>query len=49
MAECLTELIIPAKVFQYIFVKNESTKLLVEQKLKEKYISGPYVNIQKWF
>lgn len=50
MAECLTELVIPAKHFQSICVKNDETKKKVEDMLIENGISEkpPFVNIQKW-
>lgn len=51
MAECLTDLIIPAKHFHCIYVSNDETKLLIEEKLKQYGITEtpPYVNVQKWF
>lgn len=50
MAECLTELRIPANLFQSIFVKNEETKKKVEDMLNEHAINKkpPYVNVQVW-
>ena len=51
MAECLTNLKIPASHFHCIYVKSEETKTLVEAKLKAKGINfpPPYVNTQVWF
>ncbi|QKY70259.1 DarT ssDNA thymidine ADP-ribosyltransferase family protein [Lentibacillus sp. CBA3610] len=51
MAECLTSKVIPAKHFQCIYVKNDNTKQLVEEKLQVHKISArpPYVNIGEWF
>lgn len=52
MAECLTKLIIPAKHIQCIYVKDEDTKIMVEEKLKNFSIDSPppYVNVQAyWF
>lgn len=50
MAECLTELVIPAKYFHCIYVKNEDTKRIVEDKLKSRGINTtpPFVNIGPW-
>ncbi len=51
MAECLTDLVIPVSSFTSICVKDEETKKVVENILKENGIEvpPPYVNIQKWF
>ena len=52
MAECLTTLAIPAKCIHCIYVKDENTKVLVEEKLKNKGVDfpPPYVNVQSvWF
>lgn len=51
MAECLTELIVPAKLFHSIYVKDEETKIIVENMLRENGIDKkpPYVNVQIWF
>lgn len=51
MAECLTDLRIPAEVFHCIYVKNDETKLLVEKSLEEYEITKkpPYVNVMPWF
>lgn len=51
MAECLTEKIIPAKNFQCIYVKDEITKKLVEEKLERKSLLSkpPFVDIGPWF
>lgn len=51
MAECLTDLVVPVSAFHSICVKNEETKRVVENILKEKGIEvpPPYVNPQKWF
>lgn len=51
MAECLTNLLVPVKVFNSICVKDEETKKIVEEILAAKGIQAPppYVNIQKWF
>ncbi|PSA96911.1 DarT ssDNA thymidine ADP-ribosyltransferase family protein [Bacillus halotolerans] len=50
MAECLTNLIVPPKVFQCIYVKSEETRKIVEEKLKAKGITQnpPYINIGRW-
>ncbi len=50
MAECLTELTIPMECFQSIYVKDEESKKLVENKLKEHGITEkpPYVDIMPW-
>ncbi|WP_270407388.1 DarT ssDNA thymidine ADP-ribosyltransferase family protein [Paenibacillus timonensis] len=51
MAECLTELVIPAEHFQSIVVKDEETKQFVESLFNKKNIkkNPPYINIQNWF
>lgn len=51
MAECLTDLRVTIDCIQCIYVKNEETKVLVEEKLDEKgiYVQPPFVNVQKWF
>lgn len=51
MAECLTNLIIPARLFQCIGVRNEEIKEIVEDKLIDHGIirKPPYVDIRKWF
>lgn len=51
MAECLTDLVIPVDYFQCIYVKDEKSKLLVEEKLvhKGKQFPPPFVSVQKWF
>lgn len=51
MAECLTHKVIPAKFFQCIYVKDEKTKQLIHEKLRDHKIitPPPYVNIGKWF
>ncbi|WP_234969280.1 DarT ssDNA thymidine ADP-ribosyltransferase family protein [Bacillus massilinigeriensis] len=50
MAECLTNLIVPPKVFQIIYVKSEETRKIVEEKLKAKGITQnpPYIYIGPW-
>lgn len=50
MAECLTNLDIPAQYFQCIYVKSEETKKLVQKKLKAYGINGkpPYITVQVW-
>ncbi|WP_019377557.1 DarT ssDNA thymidine ADP-ribosyltransferase family protein [Virgibacillus halodenitrificans] len=50
MAECLTNLRVPADVFQCIYVKNEDTKATVQQKLQSKGFTKkpPYVDIGPW-
>lgn len=50
MAECLTNLSVPAKFFQCIYVSNNETKLSVEKSLEEHGITKkpPYVNVAKW-
>jgi len=50
MAECLTELIVPATVIQCIYVKDNETKLLVEKDLKDNGITEkpPFVDVSKW-
>lgn len=51
MAECLTDCVIPINAFNSICVKDEETKKIVENILREKGIEvpPPYVNPQKWF
>lgn len=50
MAECLTELVIPAKYFHIIYVKSEETKKKVENMLSKYGINKkpPYVDTQVW-
>lgn len=50
MAECLTELIVPANIFKCIYVKDEETKKIVEKKLKDHGITEkpPYVDSMPW-
>ena len=50
MAECLTELSIPARLFHSICVKDEATKLLVEKSLIKHRINKkpPFVDIRVW-
>jgi len=50
MAECLTPLIVPAKLFHCIYVRNESTRAIVRKKLQSKGISKtpPFVDIGHW-
>lgn len=50
MAECLTPLIVPAKLFHCIFVKNETTRAIVKEKLQSKDITKtpPFVDIGPW-
>lgn len=50
MAECLTELTIPASDFKCIYVKDEETKIIVEKKLKDYGITEkpPYVDVMPW-
>lgn len=50
MAECVTDLKIPAKHFSRIYVRSNETKVYVERKLREKGIvsSPPYVSIGVW-
>ncbi|WP_297417309.1 DarT ssDNA thymidine ADP-ribosyltransferase family protein [Clostridium sp.] len=50
MAECLTELAVPANVFQCIYVKDDETKNIVEKKLKDHGITDkpPYVDVMPW-
>jgi len=50
MAECLTPLIVPAKHFQCIYVKNEATKAVVKNKLQSSgiYKTPPFVDIGPW-
>ncbi|MFC6333318.1 DarT ssDNA thymidine ADP-ribosyltransferase family protein [Paenibacillus septentrionalis] len=51
MAECLTDLVIPAAYFQSIAVKNEQTKEIVEELCRKYNLkpNSPYVNIRTWF
>lgn len=51
MAECLTNIIIPVASFQSIYVKDNDTKLIVEEKLSEHGITKrpPYIDIRPWF
>ncbi len=51
MAECLTNLRVPANCFQSICVRNEEIKEQVEEMLENNGIleHPPYVNIQNWF
>ncbi|MGG3838075.1 DarT ssDNA thymidine ADP-ribosyltransferase family protein [Paenibacillus thiaminolyticus] len=51
MAECLTELRVPAKFFHSIDVKSEQTKQVVEEILRRYGINEnpPYVNVRNWF
>lgn len=50
MAECLTRLIVPAKVFQCIYVKNNDIRPFVEKNLEDNGIVSkpPFVNLAKW-
>lgn len=50
MAECLTPLIVPAKLFYCIYVKSEATRVVVKEKLQSKGINKtpPYVNTGRW-
>jgi len=50
MAECLTSLIVPAKLFHCIYVKNEETRSVVRNKLQSKGIikTPPFVDIGPW-
>lgn len=50
MAECLTPLIVPAKFFHCIYVKNEATRAVVREKLKSEGITNtpPFVDIGLW-
>lgn len=50
MAECLTDLIVPANLFQSIYVKSEETMEIVKSKLDSNGIKNipPYVNIGLW-
>ena len=50
MAECLTPLIVHAKFFHCIYVKNESTWAVVREKLKSEGITNapPFVDIGLW-
>ncbi len=52
MAECLTDLIVPARCLKCIFVPSQEVKELVEDIMNKQGIdfSLPYVNVQsKWF
>ena len=52
MAECLTEKIIPAELFQCIYVPDMKTKEYIENLLEYKGIveQPPYVTVQEmWF
>ena len=51
MAECLTELSIPAQYFNMIAVENDGIKEKVEDIFNNHRLSfpPPYINIQKWF
>lgn len=52
MAECLTDLIVPAECFKCIYVPSEEVKNIVEQKFRDNDLDfpPPYVNVQKvWF
>lgn len=50
MAECLTNLVVPAKLFHCIYVKDEVTKAVVKEKLKSKGINNtpPFVDSGRW-
>ncbi|CAM3309750.1 DarT ssDNA thymidine ADP-ribosyltransferase family protein [Filibacter tadaridae] len=50
MAECLTPLIVPAKLFHCIYVRNEEIRSLVKEKLQSKGITKtpPFVDIGHW-
>ncbi|WP_391207696.1 DarT ssDNA thymidine ADP-ribosyltransferase family protein [Psychrobacillus sp. L4] len=50
MAECLTPLIVPAKLFHCIYVKNEETRADVKERLQSSGISKtpPFVDIGRW-
>lgn len=50
MAECLTNLRVPADVFHCIYVKNEKTRAIVQDKLVSKGITKkpPYVDVGPW-
>lgn len=47
MAECLTNLGVPANVFHCIYVKNDKTQAIVQDKLQSKRITKkpPYVDL----
>lgn len=51
MAECITDLIVPAKFFNMIFVKDDNAKKEVENIFKKYSLkcSPPYIKIQKLF
>jgi hypothetical protein len=52
MAECLTDLVVPANCFKIIYVPSDTIKNQVEEKLKKYEVSfpPPYVNVQSvWF
>lgn len=51
MAECLTQLTIPAKCFQSIAVRNDEIRKYVKERLKCHGIINkpPYVDIREWF
>lgn len=50
MAECLTHCRVPVEYFHIIYVKDEESKNIVEEKLKEYGITKkpPYINIMPW-
>lgn len=50
MAECLTNLRVPADVFHCIYVKSEETRAIVQHKLQSKGITKkpPYVDVGPW-
>jgi hypothetical protein len=50
MAECLTNFIVPANEFHCIYVKNDKTRAIVQDKLQSKGITKkpPYVDIGLW-
>lgn len=51
MAECLTDLLVPAELFNMIVVEDEKVKNKVEKILKKYELDfpPPYINIQNWF
>lgn len=50
MAECITDLVVPAKFFQSIAVRNNESKAYVEQKLVEyEIVDPPFVDVKNWF
>ena len=48
MAECLTDKLVPLKVFHSIAVRNSNVQQMVQAKISKEKGNIPYVNIQPW-